>query len=630
MQSMIVSWITAAWQGFLKIFAESVTGKAFFAVCGAISKSWRNSAIITLLRKDKRSYTDEGVFVRLIRMPMSFLDLIKTKLGAFINEKIKNSFICGAAKIYINNFVAINTKFFGIMLLTMGLSYMLVKAALGGGIVIGGIIAMVLGAVMSLTSFNIMKFLNNSVSVGFIKSCAGFRELDIEAYCEDSTHGVKRLIISGLTGLVTGTAAGVIGILGAGIPFALFGLLAVMYAPLAGVFFAMFAAPFVPTMALAGLVLWTMLSLAIKAVTDGGFKWRTDSVGVGLAVLLAVLLISSVFSFAPRQSLKVWAMYFVFMGYYFVIINTVDNEEKLHALLKVFVISGALVALYGVAQYVFGWNTNNAWIDEEMFEDATMRVYSTLGNPNVLGEYLLLVLPVAAAFFLSFKAKTVAKWAYLAIFAVLALCLVLTQSRGCWIGFMLSAVVFITFYEGRLWALIPVAMCIIPFIIPQTMVDRFLSIGNMDDTSTSYRVFIWMGTLGMLKHYWLGGIGMGESAFNEVYPFFSYNAIAAPHSHNLFLQLTVEAGAAALIVFLVTQAIFLKKMSDAYRFDDKKSLNSALALAIGSGVVGFLAQSMFDYTFYNYRVMAIFIMVMAVGMSFWHIGKEGQTLDKGN
>ena len=51
-------------------------------------------------------------------------------------------------------------------------------------------------------------------------------------------------------------------------------------------------------------------------------------------------------------------------------------------------------------QYAFGWTTSNAWIDEEMFEDATMRVYSTLGNPNVLGEYLLLVLPVAAVYML--------------------------------------------------------------------------------------------------------------------------------------------------------------------------------------------------------------------------------------
>ena len=59
----------------------------------------------------------------------------------------------------------------------------------------------------------------------------------------------------------------------------------------------------------------------------------------------------------------------------------------------------------------------------------------------------------------------------------------------------------------------------IAFIIPQTIVDRIMSVGNMEDSSTSYRVYIWMGTLGMMKHYWLGGIGMGEAAFSQVLSF---------------------------------------------------------------------------------------------------------------
>ena len=141
----------------------------------------------------------------------------------------------------------------------------------------------------------------------------------------------------------------------------------------------------------------------------------------------------------------------------------------------------------------------------------------------------------------------------------------------------------------------------------------------MEDTSTSYRVYIWMGTLGMMKHYWFGGIGMGEAAFAQVYPFFSYNAIIAPHSHNLFLQLLVEAGISGLGVFLIMQIVFAKKMSIVYRSADKKSENSMLALALASGVIGFLVQSMFDYTFYNYRVMAVFFMVMGLGMALRHI-----------
>lgn len=619
MNSVIMNAVASFFVMLWQWFKESAIGVLFFKICAAVSASWQKSAIMTALRRDERDYVNGSKLASVLKCPFTFLGFLKRKMGVFINENIKTSILCRWARVYLNNFIAMNTRFFGIMLACAGLVYTAAKL-MTGTVMIAGVIATLIGGIFALMNFNVMKFLNNSFCIKFIKSCAGFRDLDLEAYCEEETSGVTRLVTAAAIGAVTGAMLAFSGILGAMVPFAVFGLLLVLWAPVTGVFAALFAAPFVPTMILAGLVLWTLLSLIIKSVSQENFKWKFDAVGAGIMLLLLILLISSALSFSRAGSLKVWAMYFVFVSFYFVIINSVDNEEQLNGLLKLFVISGAFVALYGVMQYVFGWTTSNAWIDEEMFENSTMRVYSTLGNPNVLGEYLLLVLPVAAGWFIKFKGKEIAKWTYAAMFLLLALCLVLTQSRGCWIGFMLAVVVFITFYEGKWWGLLPVVICALPFVLPETMVDRFLSIGNMNDSSTSYRVYIWLGTLAMLRYYWLGGIGMGEAAFNEVYPFFSYNAIQAPHSHNLYLQLTVEAGIAALIVFIAVQLILAKKMSDTYRMADKR--DTVMSLAIGSGVIGFLAQSMFDYTFYNYRVMAVFFMVMAMGIAYWHIKKK--------
>lgn len=623
MNSVILTAAAAFCSNIALWFKESVIGKLFFKICGAVSKSWKNSAILNFLRKSERSYMFGSVSMKIFRSLFTALKLLKNVICESLLSNIKSSFICRLLKTYMFNCIALNTRFLGIMLLAGGASYTAADFLPSGAVSKAGLLCMLAGALLFLTNRNITEFLNNSIAVSFFKSCIGFKDLDLEVYPKDSTKGISRLVFSGLIGLASGAAIALAGIFGAAVPFAVFGVTAVMYSPVIGVFFAVFSAPFVPTMVLTGLALLTMLSLLVKSLSVREFKWKLDGVGTGIVILLAVLFISSLLSFSTMSSLKVWAIYLVFGGFYIVIINSVKNRDQLYALLKVFVISAALVALYGIMQYLFGWTTSNAWIDETMFEDSTMRVYSTLGNPNVLGEYLLLALPIAVVWFLKFSAKTISKWVYAVMFLVLALCLVLTQSRGCWIGFMLSAVVFVTFYEGRWWGLIPLVLCIVPFIIPDTMVDRFLSIGNMEDSSTSYRVYIWMGTLGMLKHYWLGGIGMGEGAFNEVYPFFSYNAIQAPHSHNLFLQLTVEAGVTALAVFLITQIIFFKKTSDVYRLKNKKSLQSAMILAISAGIIGFLAQSMFDYTFYNYRVMAVFFMVMAMGMSFSRLSEEG-------
>lgn len=624
MSSLILSSIAAFWGRLREMFKHSGIYALFMKIYNAVSGSWNRSIIMTRLRNiNGNEESQKGIVSKICRCPAIFLAFLQRKIGRIVDKSISQSFICSWAKTYIQNFMAVNTRFFGIMAIAMAAAYCTATMHFSKFAAAVGAV----GVIMCIFNYNLMSFLNPSKVVGFIKSAAGFKELEFNFFDETQTRGKIRLALAAACGIITGALMG-INLLAAAVPFAIFGLILVLYAPVSGVFAAIFLAPFVPTMVLAGLCIWTGLALVIQSVQKKDFKWRFDGVGMCVLLLLAVLLISSLTSFAKIGSLKVWAMYLVFLGFYFVVINTVKTKEQLYGLMKLLVISGTLVAIYGIMQYAFGWTTSNAWIDEEMFEDATMRVYSTLGNPNVLGEYLLLVLPAAAVYMLKYKWNEISKWAYGAMFLVLALCLVLTQSRGCWIGFFISVFIFVTFYEGKWWGLIPIALCILPFVVPQSIIDRIMSVGNMEDSSTSYRVYIWMGTLGMMKHYWLGGIGMGEAAFSMVYPFFSYNAIIAPHSHNLFLQLLVEAGIAGLGMFIIMQTVFVKKMSDVYRRKEKKSRDSMLALAMASGVIGFLVQSMFDYTFYNYRVMAVFFMIIAFGMSLYHITLPDGRLNK--
>lgn len=624
MNSFISSAVATFFKSFVDMLRKSGVYALFMKIYNGISSAWKNSSIISFISNKKNDDSSvNSITAKVLYSPFHFIEILRSKIGGFIEKNIAESVICDLAKTYLHNFMAVNTRFFGIMILATAIIYCIATMNFSKIAAIVGAI----GAVMCIFNFNLMGFLNPSKVINFLRNAAGFKNLDFEFFEEGRTKGKARLVIALVIGALAGLVMGVNVFYGLAIPFGIFGIPIVLYAPIVGVYIAVFSAPFLPTMALAGLCILTMFSLVIKYMADKNYGFKFEGTGILILLFLAVLFVSCVFSFARSESLMVWAMYLVFAGFYFVILNTVKTKEQLYGLFKLLVISGALVALYGIMQYLFGWTTSNAWIDEEMFEDATMRVYSTLGNPNVLGEYLLLVLPVAAVYMLKYQWKRISKWAYIAMFAVLALCLVLTQSRGCWIGFMVSVAIFVTFYEGKIWVLIPIVLCILPFVLPQTIIDRVLSIGDMDDSSTSYRVYIWMGTLGMIKHYWLGGIGMGEAAYSQVYPFFSYNAIVAPHSHNLYLQLLVEAGISGLLIFVIMQVVFAKKMSIVYKLGDKKSTDSMLALAISSGVIGFLAQSMFDYTFYNYRVMAIFFMIMAMGMALKTI-KEREVQNK--
>ncbi|MGN1115413.1 MAG: O-antigen ligase family protein [Candidatus Ornithomonoglobus sp.] len=620
MNSIIITTVVSSCLRFADYFTKSRLWAIIMGINRFFQRSWKNSRIMSFLKTGGISSRD-SFFGRVIMSPFTLTEIIRDKTGEKLAEKVDKSVICETARAYVQNFMAVNTRFWGIMLLCATLVFNALHFLRGMGVNKIVLCLSVIAALLSLVNLNVMGWLSGSKVIEFCKACAGVKYVTFDFYDEKKTKGITRLIAAILMGVLTGGIMAVMPLYGMLIPFAAFGMLLVLQYPVTGVYAAVFVAPLIPfsSMPIAGICLWTTVSLVIKSILDKKFVWKRDGVGIALLIFLAVLLVSCIFSFSRASSLMVWVMYFIFVTFYFAIINTIRTRAQLYGLLRLFVISGALVALYGVMQYAFGWTTTNAWIDEEMFEDETMRVYSTLANPNVLGEYLLLVLPVSALFFLKDKAKSLSKWVYLAVTGLIFLCLILTQSRGCWLGFMVTVVLFIPFYEGRWWAFIPLVLCILPFIVPQTIVDRLMSIGNLEDSSTSYRVYIWMGAIGMLRHYLAGGIGMGESAFNQVYPFFSYNAIIAPHSHNTFLQLLVEGGIPALVSFLAVIVVYLKGAQRIYSRRAKKSFNSSMTLALAAGVCGFLFQSLFDYTFYNYRVMAVFFMVIGITMCFRYI-----------
>ena len=621
MHSIIISRIYAFITMLFTALPKSILWKKFIKLYECISSAFKSSFIAKRFTSDSK---EAPLVVTICRFPFWIIETISQKISPYYNKAIKKSVITNLCSEYFHCFVALNTRFFGSFAIGGGLGYFILRL-ISGNYSIKALCLAVIGALLYYINCNITEFFNSSRLIGFLKKALCFSDLDFNFFDKNRTAKKSPTVFAFILGIICGIMASKALILLPLIPCALFGLFLVLAYPIAGIYICAFSAPFIPTMVLAMLCLLTTASSILQKLTMPDYKWKTGGTGTAILLLLGILFISSVLSFAPVKSLMVWAMYFVFFIFYFVIINTVNTKEQLMALLKLFVISGAIVALYGVIQYVFKLDTQNAWIDQSMFAEATMRAYSTLENPNVLGEYLLLILPLAAVFALNIKTP-LSKITYIGIFLISALCLVFTQSRGCWLGFILSVAIFVTFRNGKLWCLLPFAVLALPFILPDTIMNRLLSIGDMGDSSTSYRVYIWYGTTAMLRNFWVGGIGMGEGAFAAVYPFYSYNAIVAPHSHNLFLQLTVEAGIGALILFISIMVCYFRNCSNICVKNGKTTYNYMLSLALASGVAGFLLQSMFDYTFYNYRVMAMFMMYLAFGAALKYVSiKESNT-----
>ncbi len=369
-----------------------------------------------------------------------------------------------------------------------------------------------------------------------------------------------------------------------------------------------FLTPFLPTMVCIAMVIFTGLSLFLKLMINPEFKLKYFKSNLWVLLFILVIAVSAFTSISVEESYQIALVMIAFAMSYFVIINTVETKKQLKFLLYLFVIAAALSAVYGIYQYIFGDVYSQAWLDSEMFEDIKMRVYSTFENPNVYGEYLILVIPIAVGLMWTEKGFW-KKLFLLGVVGITTLAMVLTFSRGCWLGILFALALLAIIIDRRFILLGVVALLAMPFVLPETIINRFMSIGDMSDSSTSYRVYIWMGTLAMLKDYWFCGVGLGETSYNTIYPLYSYNNIEAPHSHNLYLQFVSQFGIIGLITFLGMVYNFYKDTT--IKMLKKKDI---LLAGIVAGMTGFFLEGMFDYTWYNYRVILIFWMVIAFGI----------------
>jgi O-antigen ligase len=396
----------------------------------------------------------------------------------------------------------------------------------------------------------------------------------------------------------------------------------------------LFLAPLIPTMAALAVAGVAYLSMILKFASNRELR-LTRSPLTKLVLLYALVYLISIFtSVTPIGSAPHGLMHVAFIGVAIVTANAVDTRRKLEWAVRLFALSGTLVSLYGIAQYILGSTGATAWLDEEMFSGIGVRVYSTLANPNVLSEYLLLVIPFCAALVVTEKAH-LSKLLFAGCTAIMLACMVLTFARGGWLGLIAAIAVMLIMLDRRFILLGITGLIAMYFVLPDVILNRFLSIGNLQDGSTSYRLSIWLGSLSMMKDYWFSGIGPGTAAFNLVYPFYSYNTIAAPHSHNLFLQVLCDSGITGIAVFLAVLWTYIRTLSASIGIGASPSAAAiktsgfkrqtaevssdasvkTFKIAAIASLVGFMLQGMTDYSFYNYRVALVFWIVVGLGVA---------------
>ncbi|MBO5142554.1 MAG: O-antigen ligase family protein [Clostridia bacterium] len=373
-------------------------------------------------------------------------------------------------------------------------------------------------------------------------------------------------------------------------------------------------APILETMQILLFVLASIGSFILKILLEEDFKFRYTPLNSWVIMFILIYALSAIFSLSVITSMQIAMLVISFILFYFVIINSITTQKQLNAMLGIFVGIGLIIALYGIYQYLFaGTFASGSFVDKTMFQDITTRVSGTFENPNVMGEYLLLVIPVALTYFFNQKGW-IKKIISLGIVGIMVVSLALTYSRGCYLGIAACVGVFLLLVNIKSIILFLAGIITMPFVLPASIMNRLTSIGNTNDSSTSYRISIWKGALDMIKDYWYRPIGQGTVAFNSIYPLYSYSGVGAEHTHNLFLQILIETGIFGFVAFVGLIFKFFQYMGSGLNKSTNKNVSINM-IAFISGMVGFLIQSIFDNTWYNNRIILIFWMFVGLAVA---------------
>ena len=386
-------------------------------------------------------------------------------------------------------------------------------------------------------------------------------------------------------------------------------ILIVIAYPYIAVLAAVALMPFVPTMLMAAIIVGIFCLFLLKLLTDKRYSIKLDILGLFIIIYIFITLFMGFASLAPAASINIALLTSLFMAVYFPVVSMTTTKKRFESLILVFSTSALFTALYGFMQILSG-QRNMTWVDKELFIELGFRVFSTFANPNVYGAYLLLAIPIAFIGFVLAK-RFLLKFYYLAVAGLLVVILGLTYSRGCYLAVLLAAVVFVFIMDKRLIAFLSLGVFIIPAIIPVTMFNRLMSIGNLEDSSSVYRLSIYQASIRVIRRFWYTGIGQGSEAFNTVYRLFSFNAVPTPHSHNLFLQVFIETGIFGFAAFIGIIYCFFKTLLPFIKKTENIKYKYVAAILV-SMMIGFLLQSIFDYTFYNYKIHMLFFAGLAL------------------
>lgn len=418
--------------------------------------------------------------------------------------------------------------------------------------------------------------------------------------------------------------------------------LLVLARPLAGVALLLIAVPFgsiaeveVGTLTIGAvepLVALLLVSWTLRGVRHRRLSLRGGPVAIACVPLIGLMLLSITYAISAGPAIKETLKWMELLIVLLVVADMARDRANVSWLLAALLAAGAAEGLSGVFQVATGSGP------AEFAVGGALRAFGDFGQPNPYAGYLATIVPLAALLVITPEAGK-----RLRIFAALAaLCLLagilLSQSRGAWLGLGIAGLVLMVVWSRRTRALLVPASGVAVLalvaaaagLLPQALVGRLgqvveyfgvFDVQTVDVTPENFavveRMAHWQaGWLMFLDNPWLG---VGAGNYPDAYPQYYLQEWVNPlgHAHNYYLNTLAELGVVGLALLLVFLWAALRSLfgplvgSKAGQGDP---FWRAVQVGVACGFVVFLTHNLFDNLFVHgvYVQLGFFFGLAAV------------------
>ncbi len=350
----------------------------------------------------------------------------------------------------------------------------------------------------------------------------------------------------------------------------------------------------------------------------------------------------------------IWGAYILT---FFIVVSLIDDLRWMNVLLSAALAAGILAGIYAMFQFYgvdfYFWAKRSG----------KMAIFSTFGNPNYVGGFIIGVFPLAFIWFLSRDLKNrLAKAAGFVIVLVLYTALLMLYVRAAWASIFFSGVLLLIllyfafgielFKKNRYWLvglLIAVLIITVLYSVPSPLNQAERSVasraaGAVEATHSGsgmhQRFLQWLSAMWMGAQEPIFGVGVGNYGVNypeaqghilsqKGFQFMLPTAAKSINAHNDLFHTWAEMGALGVaavfwIAFVFYKLLFLgifsKGASREHRF---------YLLAFFSGATAILGHAMLSFPFHVIPTGLLFWLFMALTVVLTR-KIEGKHLDLSN